>query len=51
MLGRARCAEVFLRDNDRLDEEYDLDVNAFERWHDAFVAWLENPHCTVRADE
>jgi hypothetical protein len=43
-------AGVYLRNNGRLDEEYDLDVSAFERWHDAFVAWLVNPRCTVRAD-
>jgi hypothetical protein len=41
---------AYLRDNGRIDEDFDFDENAWGSWRDEFLLWLDAPHFTERAD-
>jgi hypothetical protein len=40
-----------LYDKGRLDEEFDLDGNGFQRWHDEIAAWLDDSRYAVRTEQ
>jgi hypothetical protein len=43
-----RVVGAYLRDRGRLDEEFDLDENAWAIWHDEFIGWQASPSFSER---
>ena len=41
---------AYLRDNGRIDEDFDFDENAWGNWRDEFLVWFDAPRFTERAD-
>jgi hypothetical protein len=41
---------AYLRDNGRIDEEFDFDENAWGNWREEFLLWFEAPRFSVRGD-
>ncbi len=41
---------AYLRDNGRLDEDFDFDENAWGNWRDDFLIWLDAPRFSERSD-
>jgi hypothetical protein len=41
---------AYLRDNGRLDEDFDFDENAWGNWRDEFLLWFDAPHFSERSD-
>ncbi|WP_250528100.1 hypothetical protein [Caballeronia sp. GAWG2-1] len=41
---------AYLRDNGRIDEDFDFDENAWGVWCDEFLAWLDAPRFSERSD-
>lgn len=45
-----RLVGAYLRDGGRIDEEFDLDENAWGNWQDEFTYWLAAPSFSERSD-
>ena len=41
---------AYLRDNGRIDEDFDFDENAWGNWGDEFLMWMDAPRFSERAD-
>jgi hypothetical protein len=41
---------AYLRDNGRIDEDFDFDENAWGNWGDEFLLWFDAPRFSERAD-
>ena len=41
---------AYLRDNGRIDEDFDFDENAWGNWRDEFLMWFDAPRFSERAD-
>ncbi|BBU32452.1 hypothetical protein BTHE68_61860 (plasmid) [Burkholderia sp. THE68] len=41
---------AYLRDNGRIDEDFDFDENAWGNWRDEFLTWFDAPRFSERAD-
>ena len=41
---------AYLRDNGRIDENFDFDENAWGNWRDEFLMWFDAPRFSERAD-
>ncbi len=39
-----------MRDNGRMDEEFDFDENAWGNWRDEFLSWFDAPRFSERSD-
>ncbi|MFM0325326.1 hypothetical protein [Caballeronia glebae] len=41
---------AYLRDNGRIDEDFDFDENAWGVWREEFLTWFDAPRFSERAD-
>jgi hypothetical protein len=41
---------AYLRDNGRIDEDFDFDENAWGNWRDEFLLWFDAPRFSERSD-
>jgi hypothetical protein len=41
---------AYLRDNGRIDEDFEFDENAWGNWRDEFLNWFDAPRFSERGD-